>query len=139
MEIKLLSYANLQHRMSNGRCCEEGLEKNCTRNDKGRCIECTMECDPQFKFEMTRDNERVMYYNTSTLEYKDNFDFKDVLEPNINNPFVLNLPSFEVGIVIALVTKFNSEFEKLIPVRQTAQIRNVAKFYNSAFFSQRFP
>ena len=98
-----------------------------------------MECDPQFKFEMTRDNERVMYYNTSTLEYKDNFDFKDVLEPNINNPFVLNLPSFEVGIVIALVTKFNSEFEKLIPVRQTAQIRNVAKFYNSAFFSQRFP
>eukprot|EP00111_Clytia_hemisphaerica_P022060 TCONS_00064842-protein len=118
MEIKLLSYANPEHRMSNGRCCEEGLEKDCKRNDKNRCIECTMECDPQFKFEMRRNNERVMFYNTSTLEHKDNFDFKDVLEPNIHNPFMLNLSSFKGNFTFS-IKSFDHDDQGIDPIDES--------------------
>ena len=100
MEVKLLRYENPNHRLSNGRCCEEGLEdKNCTKKANNRCAKCTMECDPLFFIELKRNGNQVFFANTSTLSYKDNFDFGDILQPNISNPIVLDLDSFQVNSV----------------------------------------
>ena len=55
-----------------------------------------MECDPLFFIELKRNGNQVFNVNWSTVAFKDNFDFGDVLLPNISNPIVVNLDTFEV-------------------------------------------
>lgn len=109
IEIKLLSYANPDHRMGNGRCCEQGLEpKNCTKtlNNKG-CKICTSQCDPQFRIELKQNSSQILFFNTSTIAYNDNFYFDDKINANITNPFAVKLDNLQVN------TFFN-KFDKSI-------------------------
>ena len=98
IEIELLSYANPEHRLHSGRCCEQGIEKNCTKVGKG-CTICTLECDPQFHIELKQNDIQVFSYKTSTVARKDNFNFNDLNNDNITNPFAVKLDNLEVLIL----------------------------------------
>lgn len=102
IEIKLISYANPDHRMQNGRCCEQGLEpKNCTKTpDEKGCKICTEECDPQFHIELKQTDKRILFFNTSTVNYRDNFDFDNIIRnATITNPFAVNLDNLQVLMI----------------------------------------
>ena len=60
----------------------------------------------QFHIEIKQTNNQIFYANTSTISFTDNFDFKDILEPNIKNPFEVKLDSFEViNLKISITVK----------------------------------
>ena len=99
IEVELLSYANPKHRLHNGKCCEEGIERKCEKNEKNRCITCSLECDPQFEIELKQNNKELFWKHTPTIAYKDNFYFADHVNKSFDfpNPFSVKLPSFEVN------------------------------------------
>ena len=111
IEIELLSYANPEHRLHSGRCCEQGIEKNCTKVGN-RCKICTLECDPQFLIELKQNDTQVFFYNTSTVAYKDNFNFNDLTNIAITNPFAVKLDNLQVLIYTTPPTRMHLFFLK---------------------------
>lgn len=88
--INLKSYKNPTHRLSSGRCCEQGLEKAC--KGLSRCENCTMECDNLFFINMTHtssDGNITAYetIRTNVIAYTDNIrKFPRNLTNKIPNP-----------------------------------------------------
>jgi len=59
-----------------------------------------MECDNQFKIKLVRNGVQLFYVSTSTLTYKDTYEFGEVIgETNVSNPFTVNVNSYNVSSI----------------------------------------
>jgi len=59
-----------------------------------------MECDNQFKIKLVRNGVQLFYVNTSTLTYKDTYEFGEAIgETNVSNPFTVNVNSYNVSSI----------------------------------------